>query len=484
MITAEGIFEEFLLNKPADAVLHFDGKLVDNFFGSKDEKLAILVSGRPDYIEGKLLSVPSLCDEDGDPTSTGIAQADACWEQIQKYQLQDNIVGVTFDTTASITGCHKGALKLIEEKLGRAVLHFGCRHHFPELIARGVWYEIFDEDLSPDNMWFVEFKRGWSDLDTSKDAPFKKLDQVIRSRHLSDLKEEAIQSYKEVLTHENRKGLLPRDDYKEVAVLALALLGETPPGGFNSWLKPGATHKARFLNYAIYTMKMYMFSDQMGYSMEVVNALQRMASFISLIYAAFFLKASQGADAPANDLNLYRQLFIYKVQDDVLASKSLEILQRHGWYLDQSIVPFALFSKKLSVEKKESLAKKLVKYLPQTENPVFEIQRSTFPVIDPNTELEDLVGDRSFLLFSLLQVGYSWLFQPAAEWDDSLDYSRAESFVRTAKTVNDVAERAVKLMTDYAMILTKDEEKRQWILQGVAENRKKYGNFAKKTLNK
>ena len=56
--------------------------------------------------------------------------------------------------------------------------------------------------------------------------------------------------------------------------------------------------------------------------------------------------------------------------------------------------------------------------------------------------------------------------------------------MRTAKTVNDVAERAVKLMTDYAMILTKDEEKRQWILQGVAENRKKYGNFAKKTLNK
>ena len=138
------------------------------------------------------------------------------------------------------------------------------------------------------------------------------------------------------------------------------------------------------------------------------------------------------------------------------------------------------------MEKKESLAKEMVKYLPQTENPVFEIQRSAFPVVDPHTELEDLVGDRSFLLFSLLQVGFSWLSQPVAEWDDSLDYAiaRAESFVRTAKTVNDVAERAVKLMTDYAMILTKDEEKRQWILQGVAENRKKYGIFAKKTLNK
>ena len=52
-ITAEGIYDEFLKNKPADAVLHFDGKLVKNFFGTKDEKLAILVSGGPDYIEGK-----------------------------------------------------------------------------------------------------------------------------------------------------------------------------------------------------------------------------------------------------------------------------------------------------------------------------------------------------------------------------------------------------------------------------------------------
>ena len=54
----------------------------------------------------------------------------------------------------------------------------------------------------------------------------------------------------------------------------------------------------------------------------------------------------------------------------------------------------------------------------------------------------------------------------------------------TAKTVNDVAERAVKLMTDYATILTANEEKRQLILQGVAENRRTFNNFQKRTLNK
>ena len=70
-------------------------------------------------------------------------------------------------------------------------------------------------------------------------------------------------------------------------------------------------------------------------------------------------------------------------------------------------MPFALFSKKMSMEKKESLAREMLKHLLQTDQPVYEIQRSTFPIIDPDTKLEDLVGDRSFLLFSRLAIAGS-----------------------------------------------------------------------------
>ena len=483
-VTADAIFKQFLLKKPAAAVLHWDGKLMDNFLGTKDEKLAILASGAPDYIEGKLLSIPSLCDKDGDPTSTGLAQAEACWVEIEKYKLEDNLVGLTFDTTSSNTGCNRGAVKLLEEMLKRPLLHFGCRHHFPELMVKACWYVIFDEDLSPDNQWFVDFKKGWSDLDTSPTVAVRKLDQVIRSRQLRSLKTEAVKSYMHLLTHKNKKGLLPRDDYKELAVLALVLLGEVPPGGFKSWLAPGATHKARFMNFGIYAMKMYLFSDQLGYTMEVVNGLQRMATYISLIYARFFLNASVGADAPVNDLDLHKQLFSFQSHDADLANKSLEVLSRHGWYLDQTIVPFAFFSEKVSMEEKAQLAKKMLSFAPKSENPEFEIQRQRFPEILPNTKLEDLLGDRSFLIFSLLKIGYGWLSTPVDDWEDNLDYVKAQTFVRTAKTVNDVAERAVKLMTDYSKILTKDDATRQLIMQGVAENRKMYNNFNKKTLNK
>ena len=333
-------------------------------------------------------------------------QAEACWVEVVKYQLEDNLVGFTFDTTSSNTGCNRGAVRLLEEKLKKPLLHFGCRHHFPELIVKAVWYEIFEEDLSPDNQWFVEFKEKWSELETGPDVVVKKLEQVIRSRHLRNIKQKAVDSLKATLTHKNKNGELPRDDYKEIAVLAHVSMGEVPPGGAHTWLKPGATHKARFLNFGIYVLKMFMFSDQMGYSRDVVNGLQRVASFISLIYARFFLTASKGSDAPINDLDMFKDLFFYKSHDDTIASKGLEVLQRHGWYLDQSVVPFALFSPKLSNDEKENLAAKILLHAPQVENPVFEIQKQRFPEITPETVLGDLVGERSFLLFSLLKVNY------------------------------------------------------------------------------
>ena len=59
-----------------------------------------------------------------------------------------------------------------------------------------------------------------------------------------------------------------------------------------------------------------------------------------------------------------------------------------------------------------------------------------------------------------------------------------EQFVRTVKTVNDCAERGVKLISEYAAILTQDEKARNWLLQGVELNRWKFPDFNVKTLNK
>ena len=75
----------------------------------KEETEAILVSGAPHYLEGKILAICKLRDDEGNPTSTGEAQSDAAVEQIEAWEVKDNIVAEVFDTTSSNTGIHRGA---------------------------------------------------------------------------------------------------------------------------------------------------------------------------------------------------------------------------------------------------------------------------------------------------------------------------------------------------------------------------------------
>ena len=72
------------------------------------------------------------------------------------------------------------------------------------------------------------------------------------------------------------------------------------------------------------------------------------------------------------------------------------------------------------------------------------------------------------------------LASPVSQWPHDSRFVEAEKFVRTVKVVNDSAERGVKLISDFATIITNDPEQRAWLLQGVENHRKQYPCFAKK----
>ena len=55
--------------------------------------------------------------------------------------------------------------------------------------------------------------------------------------------------------------------------------------------------------------------------------------------------------------------------------------------------------------------------------------------------------------------------------------------MRYVKVTNNVRERGVKLITDYAKILTNNNAKRMMLLQGVEMVRKLQPDFKKKTMN-
>jgi len=68
-------------------------------------------------------------------------------------------------------------------------------------------------------------------------------------------------------------------------------------------------------------------------------------------------------------------------------------------------------------------------------------------------------------------------------WLDDPQYQAVAAFVQTVKVTNDVAERGVKMITDYLDVLTKNDETRQQLLQVVELHRQKFADFRKKTLN-
>ena len=124
---AADVKSDFEDKKPKFGCLHWDGKLLENVMGTKDERLAILISGSPNFVEGKVLGIPSLKDVDGNSVSTGENQYEACIDMIEKWNIRDVIVAMCFDTTSTNTGCHKGTCKRIEsDYLGRKIFWMGC----------------------------------------------------------------------------------------------------------------------------------------------------------------------------------------------------------------------------------------------------------------------------------------------------------------------------------------------------------------------
>lgn len=87
--------------------------------GKVDDRVAILISGKPDLENPKLLGIPVIAN------STGEVQHNAVIDLLREWKVFDKVVGLVFDTKAiSNTGRLKGSATGIDKTDGRAVLWF------------------------------------------------------------------------------------------------------------------------------------------------------------------------------------------------------------------------------------------------------------------------------------------------------------------------------------------------------------------------
>ena len=87
-----------------------------------------------------------------------------------------------------------------------------------------------------------------------------------------------------------------------------------------------------------------------------------------------------------------------------------------------------------------------------------------FLAIQEETTFTDLAGPDSYLLFEVSTVSIEWLLKPVLSWPALKDLQVADAYVKSLKVLNDISERGVKVMSNYANNIITDNNHHQDLL--------------------
>ena len=440
--------------------VHWDGKIVPAADGaSREDRLPVLVSG--DGV-AKLLAVPKL------PNGTGHAAATAVVEALKDWEVADQVVALCFDTTSSNTGMASGACTLIEQHLGREVLHLACRHHIFELVAEKAYVECMGPTSGPDVPLFKRLKSVWASIDLEAWEPVADdLPPDLRAK-----RDDRIAAF-----HSHLDAAQPRDDYRELLELSIILLGGVPKRGIR-FLRPGALHHARWMAKLIYGLKIYIFRAQLKLNARELLGLSRFVLFAVDVYIPAWFVAPLAVSAPAHDLTFAKRLVGY--HDTGVAEATAKVFGRHLWYLSETLVALAFFDEGTSLSTKREMVKALGHQ--GSDDPPRRITLKMESDVIANMSLADFVTSASAKFFRAMDISTEFLASDPADWNDTQSYVTAVRRVEALLVVNDFAERGVAMMQEFNLFLTKTEDQKQFLLQVVEDHRHKYPNARKSTV--
>ena len=109
-----------------------------------------------------------------------------------------------------------------------------------------------------------------------------------------------------------------------------------------------------------------------------------------------------------------------------------------------------------------------------------EVRKPSLPTLTSKSELKDYVGERSTLLFDLLDVPVTFLQKE--DWRLQPEYTAVKTSLRNLSPINDSCERALGLATRINTHVTRDETSFQELIQVVEAHQKKFSTKTKKDL--
>ena len=109
-------------------------------------------------------------------------------------------------------------------------------------------------------------------------------------------------------------------------------------------------------------------------------------------------------------------------------------MQRHTWYLTEELIAISLFDESLPDETRNLLASKIGALTPGD----IEVRKPSLPTLTSKSELKDYVGERSTLLFDLLDVPVTFLQKE--DWRLQPEYTAVKTSLRNLSPINDSCE--------------------------------------------
>ena len=468
--TAQTQKELFVPTTPL--IAHFDGKLLPD----SDGRTEVLVDRMPIVVSGlnteKLLAIPKL------PVSTGELMGNAVVQTLQEWKaVPDWLAGLCFDTTSSNTGINTGAITVIQRAFDKRLLFLACRHHILEIISAAVFDQFF-KSSGPQIALFGRFKEKWQLLDLAKyaaiDTPCSGVKSELTNSEkqwLDDKREEVVSFLVNLINQETQ----PRQDYLEFCKLSLLMLGGSSTHQSHDchcgvhFSPPGAYHRARWMAKGIYCLKIYLFREQFKLNQHELQALRRICLFTITIYIKAWITAPSSCDAPNNDLSMLQCLESFADVDNQLANIAAKKMKGHLWYLSEDLIGLALFSEKVWDSEKSAMVHALKKQ--KMQHDLRRVDPKKITTFQTKT-LSDFVTERSLNLFTAMRIDPTFLTADPSTWLECPDYISAKQKITSLRVINDCAERAVKLATDFNNVLTHDEIQRQLVFQIVEHHRK------------
>lgn len=402
---------------------------------------------------------------------TGEVIARAVHELLQKWKIEDLTEMICFDTTSSNTGARKGAINILDELLGRCLLKLPCRRHISELMLRAVFELYIGKSSAPEVTLFDRFAKSWKNIDTANYQ--SGISDGIVSQNISNEECEKMKTF----CRERLAVKQPRGDYKEFLQLALIFLGENVA----RFHIPGATSHARFMSKAIYSLKIFIFRDQFRMSRPELKGIREVCIFLIRVYIQYWFECGSAVEAPNNDLTLIKAIVQYPNSE--VSAVLMDKFRRHVSYLSEEHAALALFDARVSLDIKRKMVSALqIDDITYTECPtVDEITVDAF-FTTARKDLSDFITIRSKGLLDRMEISMEFLRSDPSTWSEREEFVAGLKKCGSIHVVNDPAERAVKLITEYNRSLTHDEDDRQFLLQVVEYYGRKWPSSKKSDL--